>query len=305
MSRFYPRNAHLGFFSCCLALALWTPVSQGQIEIRFALVAEELWNDGAPDNSHFLPSGRVFLYRAGSYIPELVAKVDEPQVVTPGNWLWISEAEDDSGGLYVSVVSGKILYPEGAERFDRGLLGPVVPACRVDLGPARLWQGVTRLDAVSLERHAVYPVVVKDRQQFHVPAGRFLVYTVDEEGVTAISRVVRCDPHQTVEISRPEPPSASSQDLMVSVQMPEGQLDKDLQISAVLAPRNASRPLPPQPPTAALRTNYRTTFFFLDVDARDQLELNVRHPEALPQRQEISPLQGGVRELPDIVLEAQ
>jgi hypothetical protein len=287
-----------------ILLLLPAPAAEAQIKITFRVVPEALWQDRSQNREHTLPSGKVFLYRAGSYSPEIVATVNEPSLVTPGQWLWISEAEDGQGGLYVSVVSGRIHYPEGAEPYDKGLVGPVVPACKVDVGPATEWQGVTRLDAVSLDRNAVYPVVVRERRSFHVPEGRFLVYTVDEEGVTAISPVQTCGAGETVRLSRPTPPTADAQNVMVSVQIPEGMEGDTEQISVLLAPtRDASRPLPPQPPTAALLTNYRATFFFLDVEAREPLELQVRHPKAQSHRQELSPLPGGVRELPDVVLE--
>ena len=297
MTRFHIGMPGRGFLGWLALSALLAPASWGQTEVTFHLVPEELWNGGLPSPADFLPSGKIFLYRAGSYVPELVAEANKPQVVTPGTWLWIAEAGD-----YVSAVSGKIHYPEGAERFDRNLIDPVVPACKIDLGEARDWRGVARLDAVSLDRRAVYPVIVEDRRRFLVPEGRFLAYTMDSRGVTAISRVASCRTGETVELSRPEPPAAEHQDLMVSVQMPEGMADEGEELSAVLTPFDSSSPPAPQPPTAALRTLYRATFFFLDASAREPLVLEIRHPEFLTHRQELSPLPGGVRELPDVVL---
>ena len=289
-----------GWLTGMALLALLAPASQGQTELTFLLVPEESYDQG--DYSRVLPSGKVFIYRAGSYVPELVAEANKPQVVTPGQWLWIAEAWDEAGD-YVSVWSGIMDYPEGAERWDRDLVGPVVPACKIDLGTAQDWQGVTRLDAVSLSREAVYPVIVKDRRHFLVPEGRFVAYAMDTQGVTAISRVVTCAAGETVELSRPEPPTAEHQDLMVSVQMFDGMTDERDELSAVLRPFDPSSPMVPQEPTAAFRTHQRATFFFLDASARELLVLGIDHPQARAHRQELSPQRGGVRELPDVVLE--
>lgn len=287
----------------CALMALMASPSVSQSEFTFRLIPEAHWNNAAPDRSTLLPEGEVYLYRAGSYQPDLVARVDVPQALTPDHWHWIAEGRDAEGTPYVSVDSGSIIYPEGAPRFDRGIIGPVAPACALDLGAAADWAGVERIDAVSPDRGSVFPLVIGTRSSFLVPAGPFIVYTMGSDGVSGISPVQTCTVGESVELSRPEPPASDRQHLMVSVPLPPSDEDRSPDLSAELAPFDESSPLSPQPAATALRSEFRTTFFFLDANARTPLVLEIRHPDFFPYRQEISPTPGGVVELPDVVLE--
>ena len=107
----------------------------------------------------------------------------------------------------------------------------------------------------------------------------------------------------TVLATSPKTPSGAN--FMISVVMPQGVRDDGDELSAILTAANGSVPLPPHPPSAALRSPSRTTFFFLDVSAQGPLVLQLRHPKARDHRQEITPRRGGVRELADIRLESK
>ena len=289
-----------------VASLLWilgAPPTLAQSEFTFKLIPEDSWHDAQPDRSTLLPKGDVFLYREGSYRPDLVAPVNVAQPVSPGIWLWIAEGYSADGAPYVSVETGRIRYPEGADRFDRGVIGPVAPACILDLGSSESWRGVERLDAVSPDRGSVFPVVIGDRSRFMVPAGNYLVYAVGPLGVTAITDLESCTAGEIVGVAPLAPPAADRQGVMVSVRLPGSETDLSEDLNASLLPFDEASPLPPQSPATALRNSVRTTFFFPEANANTPLVLEILHPAFFPYRQEISPRPGEVLELPDVELE--
>jgi len=257
-------------------------------EVTFHLVPEAAWNDGRPATAQFLPEGRIFMFRSGSYEPERILDANRPQEVPSGDWYWIAES---SG--YVSVVAGGLRLA-GGEPLRKTILWPVAAACQLDLSEAR-WNGVVRLDAVSLDRGATYPVTVKERKRLWIPAGRFLTYTVDGRGIAAVSDVESCLPGAVHHLQRPQPPPAGEQDLVISTTLPEtGNVTAE---TAKTTFRMLERPeATPRYPTATVRAGARTTHFFLRVPSQPA-EVVIEHPELLTRRLELPGVSGGVREL--------
>ncbi|NJL28701.1 MAG: hypothetical protein HC897_12820 [Thermoanaerobaculia bacterium] len=260
-------------------------------EISFQLVPEEAWNDGRPAAGSFLPEGQVYLFRHGRDRAELVLETNTFGEVPPGDWYWIAEAPG-----YVSVVGGLLQLSRDGESVRKTIIWPVVPACELDLSADR-WKGVVRLDAVSLDRHATYPVAPSQRSRWSIPAGRFLVYTLDARGLAAISRPASCRPSEQVLLRRPEPPAPDKQDLMVSARFPDGFAAKREALVASLQPANASGGQTFRPPTAIVQVADRVTCFFLDVPAEAPWQLAIQHPDLLSHRQELASIGGSVREL--------
>ncbi len=279
--------------------ALLAPAASGQ-EFIFNLVAEEQWNGGRPSRDDFLETGQIYLFRAGSYTPEVVAQVGQAQKVPPGTWHWIAESEG-----YVSVASGRIDHPEGVAPFQKGLVEPVVPACEIRLEPGEVWTGLRRLDAVSLTRRAVYPIALEHRRRFRIPVGEFVAYTVGAQGIEAISPVSQCLRGKKVPLSRPLPPAEGFQDLVIHVELPSGDTLQEARPTATLLPTEGSADTALLVPTASFYTGSRATFFFLEVSANAPFRLRIEHPQALPHEQEVPPAGGRVHELKKVVLQAR
>ncbi len=289
-----PSPRHLRKFIRYLLLPIvFTTPALGQ-NFTFNLIAEEDWNQGRPSRESFLDNGRIYLFRTGSYLPEVIAEVGKPQEVPPGSWHWIAEAEG-----YVSVVSGRIVLPEGQPPFEKGLVEPVVPACKVLLSDESDWAGLRRLDAVSLERGAVFPVAVDSRRSFQIPVGRFVAYVVGAQGMEAIAPIASCRRGETVHLQRPEPPDDRLQDLVIHALLPPGVIDTAEELGALLSPfEGKPTSFSPLRPSATFRTTGRVTFFFLGIHASETLMLEIRHPHTELYRQEIPPLGGKVHEFP-------
>lgn len=279
--------------------ALMAPAALGQ-KFIFNLVAEEEWNGGRPSRDSFLETGQIYLFRTGSYTPEVVAQAGQAQEVPPGTWHWIAESEG-----YVSVVSGRIDHPEGVAPFQKGLIEPVVPACEIHLGSGDGWAGLRRLDAVSLTRSAVYPIAVEHRRRFRIPVGEFVAYTVGEQGIEAISPVSQCQRGDKILFPRPQPPATGFQDLVIHVEFPPGEASHEVRPTATLLPAADSADAPLLLPTASFFTGSRATFFFLGVSAKASLLLRIEHPQALPHQEQVLPTESRVRELKKVVLLAR
>lgn len=265
-------------------------------EISFQLVPEKAWNDGRPASGSSLPAGQIYLFRHGRDLPELVLEANTFGEVPPGDWHWIAEAPG-----HVSVVGGLLQLPQESESVRKTIIWPVVPACELDLSAAR-WEGVTRLDAVSLDRNATYPVLPSQRSRFLIPAGRFLVYTLDARGLAAISRPTVCRHGEQVPLRRPEPPALDKQDLMISARLPQGGTTKHEDVLTILKPWNAPEARSSLNPTATVWVADRVTYFFLDVPAEVPWQLVIQTPELLSHRQELASVGGSVRELEDQLL---
>ncbi|MCB1037463.1 MAG: hypothetical protein KDD47_26770, partial [Acidobacteria bacterium] len=133
----------------------------------------------------------MLLYRPGTYEPELILPANQPAELPSGTWHWLDQAPG-----FVSVVGGSLNAPREGPPLRKNIVWPVVPACELDLSEAS-WGGVERLDAVSLERQAVFPVAPQKRTSLWIPAGRFLAYTVGARGIQAVSAIRRCEVAQT------------------------------------------------------------------------------------------------------------
>ncbi|NJL27326.1 MAG: hypothetical protein HC897_05255 [Thermoanaerobaculia bacterium] len=224
-------------------------------EISFQLVPERAWNEGRPASESFLPVGQIFLFRHGRDRPELVLEANTFGEVPPGDWYWIAEAPG-----YVSVVGGLLQLPREGESARKAIVWPVVPACELDLSAAR-WEGVTRLDAVSLDREATYPVLPSQRSRFSIPAGKFLFYTLDARGLAAITRPASCRSGEVIALHRPGPPALEKQDLMISARLPEGFTGKHEDLITVLRSSRARENQAIQQPTAMVWVADRATYF--------------------------------------------
>ena len=146
-------------------------------KITFSLVPKKGPSPSQLAEDTFLPEGTVRLYRRGTYTAGLQLPLNQPTSVPPGDWIWVAEAPG-----YVSVSSG--LLRLGTESADRRLVWPVVPACEISLEPNE-WERISRLDVVSLDFGATYPVQPKQRQRFQVPAGQFIAYTMKGNSLIA------------------------------------------------------------------------------------------------------------------------
>jgi len=281
----------------CVALYLGITRSTEAVgqEVHFFLAPEADWANGEPPESALLETGSVYLYRSGDYRPSRILKagshrpIEPIEPIEPGTWHWIAEAPG-----YVSTEVGALSIRAGAEPFVKNIVWPVVPACTLRLGPAKDWQGVTRIDFVSLDRNAVYPLVPQDRTELQIPAGAYLLYTVTARGPGSISPVQRCEPREIRAVPRPEPPPPGRQHLMASATVPATYSTTPL-VGTLRNPSSTSI----LEPTAVLRTGRRGTFFFLHVDAARGYQFALQHPDLLTAVAPVHPLDGSVRELPD------
>jgi len=265
------------------------------VPILFRLVPSSSWTaDGG--HSDYLPEGKVFLFREGTYTPSVVLDANRAGRVPPGSWVWIAEAPG-----YVSVVAGTIKIPNDLKQDQpKGIYWPVVPACRIALDPEEQWSGVQRMDVVSVTSDAVYPVVPKDRQSLWVPAGRLLAYGVGARGLQGIDDLGQCVQNEVVEVSPPTPPDRDHQELMVTFHVPDVVTETDEPPVSVRLERRGARPLSP---TAEVTIKSRVSAFFLDVPATQGLDAVFRHPTLRTRRLSIESAGGSARELPEQTLE--
>jgi len=288
--------------SLALLAALWILPSWsfGQAGVHFALVPVEFWED---PEGHLLTDGRVRLYKADSYSPDLVVELNEATPISTGVWRWIGEADG-----WVTVSSGTLSIGESCSGTRR-LLWWVVPACSVSLDDPDDWKGVDRVDLVSLNFGSVYPLVPKVDGVAQIPAGRFIAYGVRAGRLVGISSPMSCRKKQELVLERFETPGAEFQDLMLSVTFPEeGDVsgkaagEDEAMLSSLVSDGRLRAGAAPVLPTAVARSYRRVTFFFLDVPAGGALELQVEHPSYQTLVLPIESLGGSVRELPDATL---
>jgi hypothetical protein len=280
----------------CLVFFLATPVGAATHEVTFYLVPEAEWQNGSPSPQSFLPEGTVLLYRPGDYEPELTLSANERHEIPSGTWYWIAESPG-----YVSVASGAINAPEAGPALRKNIVWPMVPACELNLGEAN-WEGVQRLDAVSLDRQALFPVTPQRRQRLWIPEGRYLTYSVGARGIQGISRIERCKTPETVEVKRPGAPPPDRQALVVSALFPEGAIDPIRETEAVVEALGKRANPARQGPDASFVAGQRITWFFLDLAAARPLNLAIRHPEIQSHTVPLEPLGGSVIEPAEIQL---
>ncbi|MEM7482825.1 MAG: carboxypeptidase-like regulatory domain-containing protein [Acidobacteriota bacterium] len=259
--------------------------------MSFHLVAEDDWNAGRLGPEHFLPDGEVFLYRVGTFEPAIVGPLNEKLEVPPGEWSWIAE-----GPGYVSVLAGVLPVTEEGAASER-LVWHAVPACQVRVEEATDFRRLTRLDLVSLDHGAVYPLVPGVREQAWVPAGKILAYGVTVRGLDGIASPRRCPAGAAISFGVPSPPPPGRQSLMGTALLPEDSENKPVDRAALMAAFVSRDAALPTLPTAAAWSPGRVTLFFLDVEATAGW-IGLEHPELRTERLLVEGREGEAWELP-------
>jgi hypothetical protein len=261
--------------------------------ITFRVAPTEAWDDAAGPFDDQIAGGSVSLFRPGAFVPELVEPIGAPFLLPPGRWVWVAEADG-----WVSSFTSAIDIPDEVLRGEKALLVPVVPACRLGASDDPRWSRLERVDVVSLEEHAVYPLVPRHRRELWVPAGRYLAYAVAGGAVTGISAIESCEQHERKELAVPEPPARQRQSFLVSLRLPEAvEAGERERLLALLEDAIGAAARPPAAPAAAVWQGRAASLFFLDLPADRALALDVRHPLLRTAREPVEPLGGSVREL--------
>ncbi|MEM9290954.1 MAG: hypothetical protein AAGD01_04675 [Acidobacteriota bacterium] len=278
-------------------LVLGAGEAKAEQSFRFLLVPEAHWASGQPDVSAALDTGQVYLYRAGAYRPEFVASAGESISLPAGVWHWVAESEG-----WVSVASGRLEIPLGRVGAEQTLIWPVVPACRLELGSIAGWQGVERVDALSLDRSTVHPVAPLDRLEVNVPAGRYLVTVYGGRGLEAISAIARCRAGEAVRLTRPEVPT-DTVDLLVHGHWPGGaEPSRDTEDDALVLgvhERGSGRLV--RLAEVDLRVGSRSSFVVRNLPMDQDLELRWSHPSLRSGSREIPSDRSGAREMEEIL----
>jgi hypothetical protein len=240
-----------------------------------------------------LPSGLVYLYREGSYEPEIVAQANVPQYIPPGTWFYIAEAD-----RYVSAKSGALVIPEGEPRQARAMVTPVVPACRLHLSEDVRWRGLERLDVVSIDAQAVYPVIPSKRPQLAVPAGRFLAYGVRGGALTGISAVQSCLAGAAAKLEPPSAPAPDRQSLLVRFESAaELSAERREGLVAELVSTVAAEGRAVATPAAVLWYERFGAAFFIDVPAVEDLDVTISAAALRTSVTRVPTLGGSAREV--------
>jgi hypothetical protein len=287
-------------FRCAVfALLGWLPagVASADLATVFYLVPLAEWNDGQPKATSFLPEGTVYLYRQGSYEVGLTAKANEPIELPPGTWIWIAEAPG-----FISTAAGSLSIGTKSKPMLERIVWPVVPACRIALAESPGWQGIERIDFVSLDRQATYPILLAQRREVQIPAGRWLAYSLGPRGLVGITRPRTCKALEslTLPAAALAPPGPTREELLVQVELPEGEPLPDL--SKLLVKLTAEDRSAVATPAAAVWNGRRGSFFFLDLPADKDRWLSVEHPELRSQRVPSPAVGGRAFELPVLLL---
>ena len=256
-------------------------------------VPTERWDDPGGPLGHALPAGSVSFYRPGAFVPDVLGPAGEPVLLAPGTWFWVVETEG-----WVSSFSSPLVVPTAGEVEHRTLVVPMVPACHLAADDDPRWARLERVDVVSLDEHAVYPLVPRHRRELWVPAGRYLAYVVSGGAITGISGIAACEQNERKELPVPEPPGADRQSLLATLRLPEAvAADERERLLALLEDAVDVAARTPVAPTAAVWQGRTASLFFLDVPADRALSLQTAHPLLRTKRQPLEPLGGSVREV--------
>ena len=262
---------------------------ESNVFVTFWLVPEGTKGTAELEREDLLPDGTIWLYRGGEYSPTMPLRANQRYQIPFGVWNWIAEADG-----YVSVSSGVIKNRKPLpEAVDKRMIWELVPACELHLEDSPGWLGVERLDVVSLDRGAVFPVLPENRRSLWVPTGHNLAYSVVDRQLAGLRLLEPCEHVDEIFLEPPKPPSADLQDLMIGVVLPEG-LDP-VQTQVFLESSTAA----PVPATAGVWSANRGTFYFLGVPA-EPLQLVVEHRELQDTRLSVEPVGGAARELPTL-----
>ncbi len=226
------------------------------------------------------------MYREGSFDEELVLEANVPSAVPEGIWTWIAEAPG-----YVSKNTGRLQI--GPRTSAKRLLWSVLPACELRFSGGD-WTGATRLDIVSLDHGATYPIRPTKRETAQIPEGRFLAYTVSPRGLLAISSMQSCLAFESIPLARPQPPGPDRQDLMVHLQPEPEEEAAPGDLGLVLGIEDSGAGM--LKPSAALFHRQRSTFFFLGVPAQRSFLL-ATHPLLLSEKLKLAPQPGTAYEM--------
>jgi hypothetical protein len=273
-----------------------TGARANRLEISFVLVPEQHWSGTRPNLDEALPAGNIFLYREGSYEPELVLTANEPHEIPSGEWVWVGESEG-----FVTVASGEITIDLESlpEDVTKRVVWPVVPACQIALTPTSEWRGVERLDVASLSTSAVYPVNPGKRRALWVPEGRAIAYSTRAGELLGIKRLPACKQGVVLEVARPEPPRGTAQDLLVHAVLPDQDNLAQGDLALALQAETDTHT-----PDGLIWSAGRGSFFFLDIPARSpEIRLALRHPELRTIIHPLESMGGSVREIADITLQ--
>lgn len=283
-----------------LATFLYAEISDAQAQLTFRLIPKAPWEEGQRDPDSWATSdGRILLYQEGDVEPRLIVGANEVVSVPAGAWLWTAEATG-----FVSVVPGRIVVP-ASSGLRKMLIWPVVPACELILAAPRRWQGVERLDVVSVPYGTVHPVEPQHRQRVWIPAGAFLTYSVSRSNLHAIGQLRTCQAGQRIPQGPPSLPAPDHQDLMVTLGMPAEMMAPENAESLIVSLQQpqSGRGEAAVAPTIVVAQGRRRTAFFLDVPAMSDLELQVSQPDLRRARQVVEKLGGSARELPMLQLQ--
>ncbi len=259
---------------------------ESNVFVTFWLVPEGTREIDQLEPEDILPEGTIWLFREGEYSPTMSLRANQRYQIPFGVWNWIAEADG-----YVSINSGVIKNREPQpETINKRMAWDVVPACELHLKDSPGWLGVERLDVVSLDRGAVFPVLPENRRSLWVPTGRNLAYSVVDSQLTGLRLLEPCEHIDEIFLEPPVAPSADLQDLMIGVVIPEGLNPSLTQVFF----KSSTATLVPA--TAGVWSANRGTFFFLGVPA-ERMQLIVQHPELQETTLSVEPVGGSAREL--------
>lgn len=263
--------------------------------IRFSLVEKDAL-ERDPRTAPPLPQGTVHLFRVGESLAAIAVPVEAVVDVPAGSWTWVAEAPG-----WVSVDAGvlRVAAEEPRNVVPRRIVWPVVPACRVTLGSAAEWKGLERVDVVSIDRSAVFPLRPPQRTSGWIPAGRFLVYTVRNSRIVELSEPRACRASDEVALRRPLPPPPGRMAVVATARV-------EVAISGlpdVAITGRGAGPIGSRGVT--LRINNQVVRFDWSLPSSRDLELTVRHAELRTRTVPLPAADRAVVELPELRLVAR